>query len=154
MRCFVIGDTPTNGAADYKQRLRDQVARLGLQGTVEFVPYQPDIAERMGSYDIVVSSSIGLESLSLVVLEAMSHGCVVVSTKLGGIGDVVQHGVNGFLAEPGSVRSLALGVEAAIMSDRPCVGAAARQTIVARFSAEKMCTAVTAMYHELAPVTP
>jgi glycosyltransferase involved in cell wall biosynthesis len=46
------------------------------------------------------------ELLGLVVLEAMASGTPVVASRLGGLVEVVQHGVTGFLVEPGNVAEL------------------------------------------------
>ena len=46
------------------------------------------------------------ELLGLVVLEAMASGTPVVCSRLGGLPEVVQHDVTGFLVEPGNVAEL------------------------------------------------
>jgi len=46
------------------------------------------------------------ELLGLVVLEAMASGTPVVCSRLGGLPEVVQHGITGFLVEPGNIAEL------------------------------------------------
>ena len=46
------------------------------------------------------------ELLGLAVLEAMASGTPVIASRLGGVTEVVQHGVTGFLIEPGNVAEL------------------------------------------------
>ncbi len=46
------------------------------------------------------------ELLGLVVLEAMASGTPVVCSRLGGLPEIVQHGVTGFLVDPGNVEEL------------------------------------------------
>ena len=46
------------------------------------------------------------ELLGLVVLEAMASGTPVVASRLGGLAEVVRHGVTGYLVEPGNVAEL------------------------------------------------
>ena len=47
------------------------------------------------------------EGLPMAILEGMSYGLPIVSTPVGGIPEVIEHGKNGFLIEPGDVNSLA-----------------------------------------------
>ena len=145
LECHIIGDVPTNGLCRYKQKLIERVSKLGLQDNVKFVPYIPNVIESMDTFDIIVSSSTGKESLGYVVLEAMTQGCTVVATKVGGIEDVVKHGINGFLAEPGCPHSLKESIQEAMLSDRQSVGREAK-AIRQHFSPEAMCAAVTDVY--------
>ena len=46
------------------------------------------------------------ENLPMAILEAMAAGKVIISTTVGGIPDVVEHGTNGFLLTPGDVPAL------------------------------------------------
>jgi glycosyltransferase involved in cell wall biosynthesis len=45
--------------------------------------------------------------LPLALLEAMSMQCVVVATRVGGVPEMIENGVNGFLIEPGRPLALA-----------------------------------------------
>ena len=46
------------------------------------------------------------EAFGLVYLEAMARGCITIGSKNEGIDGVIEHGVNGFLCEAGSVECL------------------------------------------------
>ena len=48
--------------------------------------------------------------MPLAVMEAMASGLPVVACKVGGIPDLVEHGVTGWLAEPGDFEELATRV--------------------------------------------
>jgi glycosyltransferase involved in cell wall biosynthesis len=68
------------------ERYQAQVARLGLDGCVNFAGAKSavDLARLYSTAAVVVSPSLG-ECLSTVVLEAMSCGAAVVATDVGGI---------------------------------------------------------------------
>jgi glycosyltransferase involved in cell wall biosynthesis len=47
------------------------------------------------------------EGMPMVVLEAMAAGLPIISTPVGGIPELIENGVEGFLVEPGDVNALA-----------------------------------------------
>lgn len=98
----VAGDGPARHA------LQDLALRLGVQRRVRFI----GMVERGAldaSYDacsIFVLPSYR-EGLGIVNLEAMAHARPVVSTIVGGIPEVVEHGVTGLLVKPRDAVALA-----------------------------------------------
>ena len=77
--------------------LQSQVARLGLQETVRFIGRVPDARELICAADIFLLSS-DHEGMPNVVLEAMAAGVPCVATRVNSIGDLIQHGLTGFVA--------------------------------------------------------
>jgi N-acetyl-alpha-D-glucosaminyl L-malate synthase BshA len=97
-KLVLIGDGPDRGAAEYlvrKKRLQKDVFFLGKQNAVY---------EKLSSADLFLLPS-QLESFGLAALEAMACEVPVVATNVGGIPEVVTHGVDGYLVEPGDVKS-------------------------------------------------
>jgi L-malate glycosyltransferase len=96
-KLVLIGDGPDRGAAEYlvrKKRLQKDVFFLGKQNAVY---------EKLSSADLFLLPS-QLESFGLAALEAMACEVPVVATNVGGIPEVVQHSVDGYLVEPGDVK--------------------------------------------------
>lgn len=79
------------------------------------------------------------EGLPMSLLEAMAAGCPVVATRVGGIPDLVAHGVNGLLVPPGDAAALAEAVHRVIANPSLAhkLGRAARATVAARFTPER-----------------
>jgi N-acetyl-alpha-D-glucosaminyl L-malate synthase BshA len=97
-KLVLIGDGPDRGAAEYlvrKKRLQKDVFFLGKQNSVY---------EKLSSADLFLLPS-ELESFGLAALEAMACEVPVVATNVGGIPEVVTHGVDGFLVEPRDVKA-------------------------------------------------
>jgi polysaccharide pyruvyl transferase CsaB len=81
------------------------------------------------SADICLIPSVGSEGQSLACLEAMASGCAVVATRVGGLPELVQDGVNGLICEP-SPDAIASAIRRLLQDPqlRQNLGAAARST--------------------------
>lgn len=92
----------------YLKELRIEVARLKLDGRVSFVGEvsQVELASRFTKATVFALPSIS-EGLGRVVLEAMATGTPVLGSRIGGIPDMVQEGLTGFLVPPGDEEALA-----------------------------------------------
>jgi len=90
-RLALVGDGP------YRQELEQHFAGTATN----FVGYLTgvDLAAAFASSDAFVFPS-RTETLGLVLLEAMAAGCPVVAAGTGGITDIVDDGVNGYLFDP------------------------------------------------------
>jgi glycosyltransferase involved in cell wall biosynthesis len=75
------------------------------------------------------------ESLGYVAMESMACGTPCVGFSIGGLPDIVDHRVNGFLAEPYSTNDFSAGITW-LLAERACserVCSAAREKIIAKF---------------------
>ncbi len=127
---------------------RDAPWAQGLTGPrVKWVGAQHDVGPWLRGCTVVVQPS-RREGFGLVLLEAMACGCCVVSTRTGGAEALIEHGVTGFLVEPGDVAALRAQL-AAVLADPPAaeeVGRAARQRVEARFAVAVEAEALAAVY--------
>lgn len=73
---------------------------------IRYIGYRKDVENIYHTADIVVVPSRWQEPLGLINLEAGACRKPVVATRVGGIPEVIEEGVNGFLVEPGDVDSL------------------------------------------------
>ena len=68
---------------------------------VDFITYSPEDSYKIHlDKDIAVIPTIGSEGTSLSLLEAMGAGCLVVSTPIGGMSNIVIDGYNGLMSMP------------------------------------------------------
>lgn len=93
-------------------------------------PYETgDLPEILAGIDVLVAPALWHEAFGLTVREAQAAGRAVVVSRIGGLQDAVEHGVEGLLVEPGDVGGLTAALaELAADPDRvAAMGAAARQ---------------------------
>ncbi|MCC5601439.1 glycosyltransferase family 4 protein [Nostoc favosum] len=103
---ILVGDA-LFGEQDYVQQLHQQVAELGLENRVKFLGFRSDIPQLMAACDLVAHTSTSPEPFGRVIVEAMLCGKPVVAAKAGGVMELVEHGLNGFLVTPGEPQELA-----------------------------------------------
>lgn len=85
------------GNGIYENQLKSKFQKAK---NISFVTYNSNESVSIHSkFDIAVVPSIGSEGTSLSILEAMSAGCCVLATDVGGITNIILDGYNGFLCE-------------------------------------------------------
>ncbi|MEH2170621.1 MAG: glycosyltransferase [Nostoc sp.] len=103
---ILVGDA-LFGEQDYVQKLHQQVKELGLENRVKFLGFRSDIPQLMAACDLVAHTSTSPEPFGRVIVEAMLCEKPVVAVKAGGVMELVEHGLNGFLVTPGEPLELA-----------------------------------------------
>ena len=99
-KLVMIGDGPDRAPAEALAR------RRGVEKDVLFLGKQNEVREKLGQADLFLLPS-ELESFGLAALEAMACEVPVIATNAGGVPEVVEHGADGYLVEPGDVTSAA-----------------------------------------------
>lgn len=94
------------GEGELERDLKRLTERLGLEKEVIFTGFREDVVDILSMLDVFVLSS-HLEGLGTSVLDAMAIGIPVVATRTGGIPEMVNDGVNGFLVPVGNPSKLA-----------------------------------------------
>jgi glycosyltransferase involved in cell wall biosynthesis len=127
--------------------LRNQVAAGGLACHVAYLGYYPEIASLMGASDLVVLPS-RQENFPYALLEAFALSRPVVATRVGGVPELVQDRVNGWLVPPASPESLAEAISAVILDPKAAAtrAAAGRRTVDQSFSVRAMTETMVAIY--------
>ncbi len=144
LHLVVVGD------GELRESLKQRVAVLGLQHRVHFVGPRRDLGNILNAVDLFTMPSLW-EGLPLSLVLAMGAGLPVVTTRVAGIPEVVQHEVNGLLVSPGKSDELAKAL-ARVIEDAPLrrsLGEQARAFVTPRFGVEKYVDAITGLYDRL-----
>ena len=130
-KLVMIGDGPDRAAAEYLAHEK------GLREDVHFLGKQDAVHEKLASADLFLLPS-QLESFGLAALEAMACEVPVIATNVGGVPEVVENGVDGYLVEPGDVAEAARhAIEILSRADRGReMGLRARADAKKKFSAK------------------
>jgi L-malate glycosyltransferase len=99
-RLLLIGDGPDRSVAEWS------AVQKGIHDDVLFLGKQDQVYDKLSIADIMLLPS-ELESFGLAALEAMACEVVPISTRAGGVPEVIDHGVSGYLAEVGDVDTMA-----------------------------------------------
>jgi N-acetyl-alpha-D-glucosaminyl L-malate synthase BshA len=128
------------------------VRRLGLADRVIVREKVHAIEEYLQIADVGLFTS-ETESFCLSILEAMCFGCPSVSTRVGGIPEVVEDGTSGVLVPSGDAGALAAALEMLIHDEsrRKALGRAAQVRAREKFSAEVIVPRYEALYRRLCP---
>ncbi len=130
---ILVGDGPDESL------LRAKVADLGLGDRVGFFPFTSTPADIYEVIDVLAVPSLRREGLPNVLLESMSMGVPVVSSRLAGTPEVVLDGETGLLVDPGDVIDLAGAIER-LATDRATgrrMGVAGRDLITHHFDKDR-----------------
>jgi N-acetyl-alpha-D-glucosaminyl L-malate synthase BshA len=144
VRLLLVGDGP-----DAPKALETAQA-LGIAEHVELLGEQSQILPLLSTADLFLLTS-SQESFGLAALEAMACDVPVVVTRVGGLPEVVEHGVTGFLHPLDDVDGMAAsGV--ALLTDAGLhrrITAAARRTVTERFCSDLIVPRYEAFYERL-----
>jgi glycosyltransferase involved in cell wall biosynthesis len=144
VRFLVVGD------GECRPALETRVDALGLRGAVRFLGWRADLDRLYADLDVVVLTSRN-EGSPVALIEAMAAGVPVVSTAVGGVPDVVAHGVSGLLA-PMDDAAVVADHTVTLLRDRDrsaAMGRAGRDRIVATYSADRLVGDIEALYTAL-----
>ena len=154
--CEIIGGGPLE--AD----LRTQIEQSGMAGIVRLSGprAQSEVRQRLGEAHLFVLACVpeadgGSDNLPTVIMEAMACGLPVVSTRLAGVPEMIETGVDGSLVEPRDSIALAAAMER-LLKDRPeavRLGERARATAHERFAIEKTTSLLKHLLVERAGIT-
>ena len=131
-----------------RDETRFRAAMQGL-GNIELVGQVDNVGDWFGAFDLFVFPSLH-EGLGSSLLDAMSFGLPIVASRVGGIPEIVEDGVNGLLIEPGDADAFYKAV-ARLADDAALSGAmrAANPARAAEFSPARMAAAYEATYREI-----
>ncbi|MFH0839972.1 MAG: glycosyltransferase [Candidatus Omnitrophota bacterium] len=144
VKLVIVGD------GSYKKTLEADLANKGISDKVVFAGEREDVSDFLSMADAFVMASLW-EGMPNALLEAMLAGLPVITTKVGGIPEVVCDNENGILVEPKDGRALAEAIERIIKNEvlRKRLGENAKSYIKENFDIKRTVAETEKLYGEL-----
>ncbi len=135
------------GEGDFRPTLERIRSELGVEAAVSMLGFRRDVNRLLEASDVFCLPSFH-EGLPMAVCEAMAAGRPVVATSVGGVPEVVRHGVTGWLVAPRDVDALAGRILSALASpgESARVGEAGRAHAERYLSLERMAMEFETLY--------
>jgi glycosyltransferase involved in cell wall biosynthesis len=137
------------GRGPLEPALRALAKELGVEDGVRFLGYVAPIQRAIEDAAAVVVPSMG-EGFGMVALEAMERSRPVIAAEIGGLGELVEDGVTGYLVPAGEAEPLADAI-VRLCSDLPKaaeLGAAGRKRALEQFLQERCTDRTELLYRQ------
>lgn len=138
------------GDGDKRGECESLVKELGIAPSVRFLGVRNDVPRLMAAADLFVLSSLS-EGISVTLLEAMGSGVPIVTTDVGGNGEVVSRDETGLLSPRGDHAGLGANMATLLLDayKRKRFGLAGRERLMKQFTQEQMHARYEAIYAEM-----
>lgn len=145
LRLEIAGEGPERAGLEQHAR------GLGVSDCVQFLGWVPELLRATQRWSLFALASKD-EGLPMAALEMMAAGLPVVAPAVGGIPELIEDGVSGCLYAPRDPAALerAVGEMLREPATRLRIGAAARERVATRFSAQRMASDFAEVYQQLA----
>jgi len=128
------------GQLEYVSNLEERIKLAGLIHQWKWMGYAEDQQQMYRSMDICVVPSRFDEPFGMVALEALRYGVPVVAARRGGLPEIVDHEISGFLVEPDNAVELADRLKWLIENPERArsMGRRGREKVLREFTQERM----------------
>lgn len=138
------------GGGPKQPQVQELAKSLGLADRVTFAGFRDDVPRFLAESQIFCLCS-HWEGLPLSILEAMAVGLPVVASDVGGVSEIVQEGVTGFLVKRGDIDGLADRLRLLLQDPqlRHRMGQAGRARYLECFTVDRMAEKTWALYERV-----
>ena len=145
IKLIIVGEGPLQG------KIRRFISTKNIQSHVLLTGKRDDVACLLKLADVSVLASVGREGLGLALIEAMAAGLPLIATKVGGMPEVVENNVNGFLVKPGNILEVRKAINQLMINEkkRLQMGEASRRKYFEKYTSQNMIFKIESLYDRL-----
>ncbi|GAB2499904.1 hypothetical protein GCM10027164_35170 [Algoriphagus taiwanensis] len=138
------------GDGEWRSKIEEQIEKSGFRANFHLVGVKKEVIPYLNLMHIYLSTS-EFEGLPIAMLEAMACEVPVVATRAGGIGEVIQHGKQGFLSEVDEWEKLEAYVLRLIEEKdlHAEMAIEARKQVIENFSMKRMVSQLEEIYTQV-----
>jgi glycosyltransferase involved in cell wall biosynthesis len=142
-----------SGESGYTERLKKKIQKAGLADIWEWMGYEQDKLKIFAAIDICIVPSCFGDPFPTVAMEAGVYGLPVVASRIGGLPEIIEDSVTGWLVEPDSPEQLAEKIQYLINQPEAAreMGKAGRERVFKLFTVEKMVMKFESLFEEFVP---
>jgi glycosyltransferase involved in cell wall biosynthesis len=133
LKILIVGDGPE------RKNIEKHIKGRGVEGSVIFVGFQPDVRPFVEISDIFAIVSSSIETFSIAILEAMSMSKAIIASDIGCASEQILNNENGYLFQAKNVNALSEKLYTLLKSKRRNeMGEMSRKIVKKNFCIEKM----------------
>jgi glycosyltransferase involved in cell wall biosynthesis len=140
------------GQGPLQDDLGRQIHERGLTNHVVLAGFRNNLEDYLPHFDLVALSSY-TEGLPVIVLEALAARVPVVATSVGGVPEVIEEGISGYLVPAGDAVALATQISHALDNDsaRKAMGQRGRECVESKFTFAAQSQQYQRLFEQLLP---
>ena len=149
-RLLIAGDAKIHPDTTYPKEIASFIRQNGLDGNVILTGYVEDMNGFYTALDLFLLPSFR-EPFGRVLIEAMATETPVIASRVGGVPEVVDHEINGYLLDPNDSEGWRDSINKLIHDEslRSRFGKAGRSKVLDKFTSQHITSKVVSIYREL-----
>jgi lipopolysaccharide heptosyltransferase II len=146
---WLVG-SEVKGKHKYTDKIKETIEKLGLSSCVQLLGTRRDIPELLAQADLLVLGTLIPEAFGRVIVEAGAVGTAVITTRVGGVLDIIDDGYNGVLVPPGDIPAMAQAMKCLLLNPEKCreLTLNLKEKVDEYFSVQQMFEKTFAVYDE------
>lgn len=151
IKLYFLGDHVIEEYRSYRTELEAYVSKNNLEENVVFTGWRRDALDIVSLMDLLIHPSLA-EGFGRAVLESMAVGKPIIASRLGGLREAIEDGVNGYLVTPGNVNEIEQRWRELLLDPglRKRMGIAAKKTVFEKYLIDDKVDRLAGIWSEMA----